>query len=148
MKFNQSMNLDFYSSDFVATRIVHKLYKLCCEKRFRPYEVQADKPKPTKTLYKYLVIPKEAHASPRPQLLQPKTSDQDSASETNSSIPRPLPRSSWSHHEQPSETSDESSSTEHRTRSRSSTLPFIHTTEAQQRRSKRSQSRPKDDEES
>ncbi len=119
------------------------MYKLCCERRFRPYKVQEVKPEPAKILYKYLVIPKKAHIPPMPQLLQPETPDQDSALSTNSSGPRPLPRSSSTKNNQSSETSDESSSsTEQRTRSRSSTLPFIHSTEAQQRPLKRSQSRP------
>ena len=132
------------SSDFVATRIMHELYKLCCEKRFRPYEVQQLKQEPRTTLYKYLVIPKEAHEPPKPQLLQPETPNQDSASSENSSAPRPLPRSSSKNNnkDQSSETSEESSSSaEQRARSRSGTLPFIQGTEAQQSR-RRSQSRP------
>ena len=110
-------------SDFVATRILHELYRLCCEKRFRPYHVQKIQPEPKTTLYKYLIIPKEAPTPPEPQLLQPSSPDQPLASSTNSSAPPPLPRL------------------------RSGTLPFITSTDEQQRSSKRAPSRPpKEDE--
>jgi len=140
----------FYFSDFVATRILHELYQLCCEKRFRPFDVEKPQPLSQTTLDKYLIIPKDAHPKPEPQLLQPTTTDNEIESTTNQFVPRPLPRSS-SKDEQLTERkgvkSRNSSQTEPETRSRSGTLPSLQGTSTQQQSSKRSQSRPKHDEE-
>lgn len=43
----------------MATRVLHQLYQLCCTKRFRPNEVKEAPPISRKTLYKYLIIPKD-----------------------------------------------------------------------------------------
>ncbi len=125
-------------SDFVATRILHELYDSCCAKRFRRDPVSEEKPVRRPTLYKYLVIPKEEQTPSQAQLSQPKTPDLDSAPKTNPFAPR-----SSSKDNQSSETLQ----SEPKRRSRSGTFPFIETTEAQQQLSKRSQSRPKQDEE-
>jgi len=119
----------FYFSDFVATRILHKLYELCCEKRFRPYEVQKVEPVPRTTLYKYLIIPKEKQLSSEQAI-------------NNLLAPRPLPRSS-SNNDRLSETSRSFSRSQHEIRSRSGTLPFAPNTGSEQQLIKRSQSRPK-----
>ncbi len=81
----------FYFSDFVATRILHKLYESCCEKRFRPYKVKEIESAPRTTLYKYLIPPKDKQL-PSEQPI------------SNLTAPRPSPRSS-SNNDPSSETS-------------------------------------------
>ncbi|CAF0883770.1 unnamed protein product [Rotaria sordida] len=82
------------ASDFVATRVIHHLYELCCEKRFRPYEVQQEKPPPRTTLYKYIIIPKEAPIPLQPELEQPTIPFDEMQRTNNSSAPPLAPRSS------------------------------------------------------
>lgn len=49
----------FRFSDFVSTKILHRLYNLCCQKRFRPFPVQTPQRPPIQTLYKYIIMPRE-----------------------------------------------------------------------------------------
>jgi hypothetical protein len=124
----------FYFSDFVATRILHKLYESCCEKRFRPYKVKEIESAPRTTLYKYLIPPKDKQL-PSEQPI------------SNLLAPRSLPRSS-SNNDPLSETSRSFSRSQHEIRSRSGTLPFITpNTGSEQQLIKRSQSRPQYDDE-
>ncbi|CAF0782868.1 unnamed protein product [Adineta ricciae] len=74
------------ASDFVATKIIHKSYVICCERRFRAFEVQKCERTSRATLYKYLIIPKEEQLNERNQ--------SSSGSATNLFPPLPLPRSS------------------------------------------------------
>ncbi|CAF1001131.1 unnamed protein product [Adineta steineri] len=106
------------ASDFVATRIIHHLYELCCERRFRPHEVQKVKPVLQTTLYKYLILPKKDKCN--------------TESTTNSSAPCPLPRS-FPKNNRSSETSDDSSESEHETQSNSDTHSSKEHTESQSR---------------
>lgn len=137
-------------SDFVATRIVHELYKMCCEKRFRPYEVTKEEPVFRRTLYKYLVIPKESKEPPEPQVLQPETPNHETAPKTNPFAPRPLPRSSSSEDKSSNRKQDKSRDTtenEIKKRSRSGTLPFVQALEGKQKTSNHAQTQPEEHEE-
>jgi hypothetical protein len=126
----------FLFSDFVSTRVLHNLYKLCCKKRFRADDVQIIEPVPRVTLYKYLVIPKDN---------PPASSEQAT---TDSRGPYLLPRSS-SNDDQSSEAKRRPSRIDQKTRSRSDSLPSIQESALQQKQpqaAKRSKSRPKHDE--
>ena len=122
-------------SDFVATKILHELYQLCCEKRFRPHEVKEVKIEPRTTLYKYLIIPKERQPPPLSE------SEDIQPTITNTVVRRSVPRSSSNDNGLSSKKQD-SSSTETKSRSRSATLPFLNDIEVQER----SQSYLNDDE--
>ena len=85
-KSNVASHFFFLFSDFVATKIIHKSYVICCEKRFRAFEVEKRERASRATLYKYLIIPKEGQQNERNQSCN--------GSETNLFPPLPLPRSS------------------------------------------------------
>lgn len=68
-----------YFSDFVATKILHELYELCCGKRFRANIVEKAQPIPRSTLYKYLTIPKECKLPPAVSDVLTETTDESPA---------------------------------------------------------------------
>ena len=84
------------NSEFVATRIIHDLYQLCCEKRFKANAVQKLQKTPRETLYKYLIIPREGQrirppqdfASGVVQMQQPRTPNFETQPTTNPLDPR------------------------------------------------------------
>ncbi|CAF3413793.1 unnamed protein product [Rotaria sp. Silwood1] len=138
------------ASDFVATRVLHHLYELCCEKRFRPYEVRPEKPVPRTTLYKYVIIPKEIPVPEQSELEQPTIAVDETLRTTNSFAPPLLPRSSrkdGQSSEKKQEKSRNLSHTEHETQSSSDKVSFLEDIKTQQPLSRRSQSRPSHDEE-
>ncbi|CAF2579098.1 unnamed protein product [Rotaria sp. Silwood2] len=126
------------ASELVATRIIHELFQLCCEKRFIPNPTEKAELQPRVTLYKYLVIPKEGQPPlyPPPQLNQPKTPNYEAQQKTNPFITHSsvAPTGYSSNYQQPPEvkrrTSYNSAYTEHQSRARSDTLPFVDQTAA------------------
>jgi len=123
----------YYSSEFVSTRIIHDLYQLCCSKRFTANAVEKLPPIPRRTLYKYLVIPKEGQQPPpTPKIEQPKTPDYETRPTTNPFAQHPIPLPS-SNDQHPPEIkrriTHNPTHTEHEIRPRSGTLPFIEHTE-------------------
>jgi hypothetical protein len=119
-------------------RIIHDLYLMCCEKRFKGYPVEKLPVAPRVTLYKYLVIPKEGQPTARqalppssPQTQQPKTPNYENRPTGN-----PFAQYSTSHptttdHQPPAppEVKRRTVHTEHEGRPRSNTLPFVEHTE-------------------
>ncbi|CAF3568513.1 unnamed protein product [Rotaria sp. Silwood1] len=128
------------ASELVATRIIHELFQLCCEKRFIPNRVEKLEIPPRVTLYKYLVITKEGQPPPPPQqqLQQPKTPNYETRTKTNpfAAHASVAPSAFTSISQQPPEikrrTSHQPSQLVNQPRARSDTLPFFDQTEALQ----------------
>ena len=86
-----------FNSEFVSTKIIHDLYQMCCEKRFRGNSVEEPAPRPRKTLYEYMVMPKEDPPPPRPppsvQIEEPRTPTLEQQMRPNPLSPRAFPQS-------------------------------------------------------
>ena len=125
---------------------------MCCEKRFRPNEVDKLTPPPRTTLYKYLIIPKEGPTAPpsgslpshppppvpKSYIDPPRTPTEETRPTINPFVQRALPHSPQNEQQPPEikrRTSHSSSVTEHEMRPRSGTLPFIEQTEPLQQMS-------------
>ena len=61
---NDSDIISALSSDFVSTLLLERLYRLCCDKRFRANAVEIAMPIPQIILSKYLILPKDKPPSP------------------------------------------------------------------------------------
>ena len=117
---------------------MHKLYEMCCERRFIGCSVEKKETLPYRTLYKYLVIPKESSSQPLLQTEQPNSSNDQEQRTPNRFFPptthEPAPYSL--NNQQPPEIkrriSRHSSHTNYEPRSRSETLPFLEQTEVSQ----------------
>lgn len=48
---------EFYCSDFVATILLHQLYKICCAKRFRANSLRQSENVQRYVIDKYLIMP-------------------------------------------------------------------------------------------
>lgn len=87
----------FSNSEFVATKIMHDLYQICCEKRFRGNPVKKPTPPPRTTLYKYLVMAKEGPQPPPPppsaETEEPRTPTLEKQMLPNPLSPRSFPQS-------------------------------------------------------
>lgn len=140
------------SSEFVSTKIIHDLYQLCCEKRFKGNDVQKQVQPPRITLYKYLVIPKEGPQPPAPPTLtppppppappphqpsieQPRTPTEETRPSMNPFVSRYGASSTRTDQQAPPEVkqrvsysnnnNNNATYTEHEGRPRSGTLPFV-----------------------
>ncbi|CAF0770459.1 unnamed protein product [Adineta steineri] len=116
------------ASEFVSTKMIHDLYQMCCNKRFKPYDVQIMTAPLRTTLYKYLVIPKEGQPPPEPpETEQPKTPTIETRPSVNPLIQRYQSHTTNDQHppEVKRRTSQNPSSADHQTRPRSDTLPFL-----------------------
>lgn len=74
----------------MATIILHQLYKLCCEKRFRANEVIEAPQVSRKTLYKYLIMPKDEEL---PEVVTDQLNETTDASSTVQQRRQSIPRS-------------------------------------------------------
>ena len=80
----------------MATILLHHLYKLCCEKRFRANPVFEAPVIPRKILYKYLLIPSDEELPPAvTEQLNQTTNASSTVQQQRESVPRsqfePLP---------------------------------------------------------
>ena len=128
----------FLNSEFVATRIIHDLYQLCCEKRFKANAVEKLEKTPRETLYKYLIIPREGQRirqSPQNaaqgvvQMQQPKTPNFETQPTTSPLDPRSWAQSTSGDQQRPEPKQrtmvPSKSQTEQPGRPRSNTQAFI-----------------------
>ena len=130
-----------FSSEFVSTKIIHDLYQLCCEKRFKGNVVKTLVQPPRITLYKYLVIPKEGPQPNPPEtrppssaLDPPRTPTEETRPSVNPFESRGPHRSSRTDQQAPPEVkrrisynnnTNNTTDTGRQQRSRSGTLPFV-----------------------
>ena len=62
----------------MATKILHELYQLCCEKRFRQNVVEKAQPISRQILHKYLIVSEECDLPPAVSDLLTETTDESS----------------------------------------------------------------------